>query len=181
MRQMKITVRRAEKTDAAVLNTLVNSAYRGESSKKGWTTEADFLGGQRIDEAGLLELINHPTKAILCMVDETKAIIGTVSLERFEDAIGVGCYLGMLTIRPTAQATGLGKNLMLEAEAFARKWGAVRMTLGVIQLRPELIAWYERRGYKKNGEIVAFPYGDVRFGEPKRADLHFVMFEKSLI
>lgn len=181
MRHMKYLVRRAEKTDAAALNTLVNSAYRGDSSKKGWTTEADLLGGQRIDEERLIKLIDHPLKAILRMVDEKSEIIGTVSLERFEDSKGVGCYLGMLTIRPTAQTGGLGKTMMLEAEEFARKWGATRMTLGVIQLRGELMAWYERRGYKKNGEIQAFPYGDVRFGEPKRDDLHFVMFEKSLI
>ncbi len=178
---MKNTVRRAENTDAPALNALVNSAYRGESSKKGWTTEADFLGGQRIDEARLLELMSDPANTILCMVDGTNVIIGTVSLEKFEDDNGVGCYLGMLTIQPTAQTIGLGKSLMLEAEEFARKWGAARMTLGVIQLRPELMAWYERRGYRKNGDIVAFPYGDTRFGEPKRDDLHFVMFEKFLI
>lgn len=177
---MEYTVRRANELDVSKLNVLVNSAYRGESSKKGWTTEADFLGGQRIDEARLRALLLEPKTAILCLVDDADNVFGCVCLEGFEDKKGQGCYLGMLTVKPTAQTGGLGKTLMSEAENFARASGAKRMTLSVIQIREELMAWYERRGYRKTGEIAPFPYGDVRFGEPRRDDLQFVTFEKLL-
>jgi len=50
----------------------------------------------------------------------------------------------------------------------------------VIRQRPELIAWYERRGYRLTGERRSFPYGDERFGQPNRDDLEFVVLEKTL-
>lgn len=189
----KFSVREARPEDAELLNLLVNSAYRGESSKKGWTTEADFLGGQRIDADRLREMIAEPNQKILCLLDESRGvsergtrddfgeIVGAVNLKKFEDSGRVGCYLGMLTVKPTAQASGLGRTLLQEAEKVAREWGADHMTLTVIQIRTELMAWYERRGYRKTGETEDFPYGDVRFGEPKRDDLHFVVFEKPLL
>jgi GNAT superfamily N-acetyltransferase len=175
---MNYTVRPATSNDVPALNKLVNSAYRGESSKAGWTTEADMLGGQRIDEERLSELMTDPRQTILCLVDEADVITGAVCLERNDKT---ACwYLGMLTIKPTLQAAGLGRKLMQAAEEFAVRFGAKEMTLGVIQVRTELMAWYERRGYIKSGEIIDFPYGDTRFGEPKRDDLHFVMFKKSI-
>lgn len=177
---MKFVFRPAVPADVPEIHQLVNSAYRGESSKKGWTTEADILGGQRIDEERLHEMLQEENQTLLCMFDERGDLCGSVSLERFEDDKGKSCYLGMLTIRPTSQAGGLGKQLMQEAEKFAKSRGANRMTLGVIQLRTELMAWYERRGYTKTGEREEFPYDDIRFGEPKRDDLFFVMFEKML-
>ena len=130
--------------DAPRLNQLVNSAYRGDSSKKGWTTEADFLGGQRIDEDRLREMIEDQDQRILCLVDESSQIVSTVNLN-FSQA-EKDCYLGMLTVEPTAQAAGLGRMLITAAEAYARERGAIRMTLTVIQVRVELMEWYERRG-----------------------------------
>jgi hypothetical protein len=50
----------------------------------------------------------------------------------------------------------------------------------VIHLRDTLIAWYERRGYRRTGETEPFPYGDERFGIPRRDDLYFVVLEKAL-
>ncbi len=176
---MKTTFRAALESDVSALHALVNSAYRGESSKAGWTTEADFLGGQRIDPERLTELIRDPRQTILCLFDESNRLIGTVCLERTDG--GRAFYLGMLTVNPSLQTAGLGKKLMIHAEAFAIQAGAVEMTLGVVSPRVELMAWYERRGYKKTGQTLPFPYGDVRFGEPKRDDLHFVMFAKPLV
>lgn len=173
-------VRLSTSVDVPSLHRLVNSAYRGASSRKGWTTEADFLGGQRIDEARLSEMLADKNQKILCLVDVNGLIIGCVNLQKFEDAKGVGCYLGMLSIDPEAQASGLGKQLMTEAQKFARAWGAKRITLTVIQVRTELMAWYERRGFVKTGEREDFPYGDIRYGEPTRDDLYFVKFEKTL-
>lgn len=175
---MKHTVREATIADAARLNQLVNSAYRGESSKKGWTTEADFLGGQRIDEDRLREMIEDCDQQILCLCDESSKILSVVNLKF--SAAGNDCYLGMLTVEPKAQGAGLGRLLISEAEDYARKKDAKRMTLTVIQVREELMAWYERRGYRKTGKFEDFPYGDIRFGEPKRDDLYFVEFDKAL-
>lgn len=177
---MNYTTRLALDSDVDRIHELVNSAYRGESSKRGWTTEADILGGQRIDPARIREILTNPAQAILCLIDDTQKIVGVVCLERVDGEGGVGVYLGMLTIQPTAQTAGLGKLLMRESEKFARAWGATYIELSVINLRPELMAWYERRGFKKTGDIEPFPYDDIRFGEPKRDDLHFVMFAKRL-
>lgn len=171
--------------DAGELAMLVNSAYRGDSSRKGWTTEADYLGGQRTSPEALRGEIERGARegkrVILCLREAKSSlapILACVSLERTSD---FGCYLGMLTVSPERQAGGIGRALLESAENFAReRWGASRMILGVIQLREELIAWYERRGYRRTGETKPFPYGNEAFGLPRRQDLHFVMFEKPL-
>jgi ribosomal protein S18 acetylase RimI-like enzyme len=85
----------------------------------------------------------------------------------------------MLTIEPTLQASGLGRGLLAAAEEFVHdRWQVSRMVMTVIEQRPELIAWYERRGYRRTGETAPFPYGDPRFGEPKRPDLRFVVLAR---
>lgn len=166
--------------DVTALNTLVNSAYRGESSRRGWTTEADVLGGQRIDEDRLREMIADPNQKILCARNRNSEIIACVALERFTDSFGVACYLGMLTVAPELQSSGIGKQLVRAAEDTARTMGAQRMTLGVINTRHELMAWYERRGYMRTMAKEPFPYDDPRFGIPMRNDLYFEIFEKLL-
>jgi ribosomal protein S18 acetylase RimI-like enzyme len=167
--------------DAEALSVLVNSAYRGESSRQGWTTEADFLGGQRTSAALLHQEISGQDRKILCLRTEPNGpILGCVFLQLETSRQPLRCYLGMLTVKPTLQARGWGKYLMASAESSAREWGAESVILGVIQLRESLIAWYERRGYKKSGETWPFPYGRLQFGAPKRDDLYFVILEKSL-
>ena len=171
--------------DASAICALVNSAYRGESSKKGWTTEADLLGGQRVDVDGIREAIGSPNRTILHLKAQvTGQIAACVSLDFSEaacDGRSHACYLGMLTVDPNLQASGLGKRLMKASEEFAGGKGAEAMLISVIQLRTELIDWYRRHGYQPTGQTKPFPYGDRRFGEPKRRDLHFVVFEKKLV
>lgn len=182
MESTRYSIQAADEQDLAELAALVNSAYRGESSRAGWTTEADFLEGQRTDPELLGEALKDVRRMILCLrAKDGGPILGCVALERFSDARGRGCYLGMLTVKPTMQRQGVGKILLMRAEEFALAGGATRMTLGVIQLRTELLAWYERNGYKRTGETKAFPYGDPKAGLPKREDLHFVLMEKPLI
>ena len=167
-----------QESELGEISELVNSAYRGESSRAGWTTEADFLGGQRTDPQTLLQHLKDKNRKIFrCRDRDSRSLLGCVYLERNPDD---SCYLGMLTVRPHLQNSGLGKVIMNHAEELARQWGARRMVLGVIQLRSELMAWYERRGYRKTGETKPFPYGDPKAGQPLREDLHFVMFEKIL-
>ena len=171
-----LTTRPATTADAPALVALVNSAYRGDSSKAGWTTEADLLGGQRIDVEGLTETIAIPGHVILLHMQDHLPV-ACVHLER----TGEDCYLGMLTVRPTRQGAGLGRQLLEAAERWAiAHWSARSMHLTVIVQRVELIAWYERHGYRRTGERKPFPYGDERFGLPRRADLAFEVLCKPL-
>jgi ribosomal protein S18 acetylase RimI-like enzyme len=171
-----LAIREAVTADAAALAALVNSAYRGASSKAGWTTEADLLDGQRTDVERLVETIAAPGNVIL-VNEQGGVLFGCVHLERTDEA----CYLGMLTIRPTCQGSGLGRQLLEAAERWAvEHWSSRSMHMTGIVQRTELIAWYERRGYRRTGERKPFPYGDERFGLPRRADLVFDVLRKPL-
>jgi ribosomal protein S18 acetylase RimI-like enzyme len=172
-----ISFRRATAADADAIAALVNSAYRGESSRAGWTTEADLLGGQRTDAGEITRLLGMAGSVILLCLAGGE-IIGSVHLERVDAATA---YLGMLVIRPVLQGGGLGSRLMREAEDYAGKqWGAVSMQMQVITLRDELIAYYQRRGYRRTGEMRPFPAGDPKFGLPRVAGLQFEVLEKPL-
>lgn len=175
--ERSLTLRAATVADVPALVALVNSAYRGDSSRAGWTTEADMLGGQRIDAELLAETLATPGTVVL--LDESGGTpIVCVQLERTGDA---DCYLGMLTIQPTLQGGGLGRQLLDAAEHWAATcWGSRSVHMTVIVQRTELIAWYERRGYVRTGEFKPFPYGDERFGLPQRDDLEFEVLCKML-
>jgi len=167
----------ATAADVAALVALVNGAYRGEGSRRGWTTEADLLGGQRTDPEGIAALIDAPGHVILLLRDPS----GLAACVLLEEKPGRTCYLGMLTVRPDLQGGGIGRRLLAGAEAYARdRVGAVAMEMTVIDVRHELIAWYERRGYIRTGEERPFPYGDERFGLPQRGDLRFTVLRKEL-
>lgn len=156
---------------------LVNSAYRGETSRAGWTTEADYLDGQRTDAATLRrDLAETPGAVVLTLRDAPQGpILGTVWLE---PAGGDAWYLGMLTVNPELQARQLGRTLLEAGETYALERGAKRIEMTVVQIRDTLIAWYERRGYARTGETRPFPYDDARFGVPRRDDLAFIVLEK---
>jgi ribosomal protein S18 acetylase RimI-like enzyme len=158
---------------------LVNGAYRGETSKAGWTSETELLGGQRTDADTLrAQLAASPGATILTMREsEIGEIIGSVWLE---PSGGAAYYLGMLTVNPTRQADGLGRVLLARAESFASAAGARTMRLTVIEQRESLIAWYERRGYRRTGEVKPFPDVDERVEAPRRGDLRLLVFEKAL-
>lgn len=162
--------------DVDEIVALVNSAYRGDSSRAGWTTEADLLDGQRTDADEVRTLIGTDDKFILlCMQGEE--IIGSVYLQH-EDHVA---SMGMLVIKPGMQGKGLGKKFMLAAEATAiRMWGVDKMQMNVITLRTELIAFYERRGFIRTGKIKVFPQ-EPRFGIPKVTGLQFELLAKSIV
>jgi len=169
-----LTLQLARTNDVPALVALVNSAYRGDSSRAGWTTEADLLGGQRIDAQRLAETIAAPNSVVLLHEAQGEPI-ACVHLERRS----ADCYLGMLTIQPMIQGAGLGRRLLEAAERWAvTEWDAQSIYMTVIVQRPELIAWYERRGYARTGEFQPFPYDDVRFGLPQRSDLKFEVLRK---
>lgn len=162
--------------DAAKIADLVNSAYRGESSEQGWTTESQLLGGQRTDPVKVCEMIQDPQSVILISHDQGK-IKACVYLQKKTDS----AYLGMLTVDPQEQSQGTGKQILAAAEDFTVKtWHLKKIEMTVITLRSELIAWYERRGYQRTGQYEPFPYGDIRFGVPLRDDLEFEVLVKNL-
>jgi ribosomal protein S18 acetylase RimI-like enzyme len=170
----------AQLKDSEELSCLVNSAYRGTSSYKGWTTEAEFLAGQRIDATSIKKMLEEVGTFILCLrSNKSASILGCVHLKLGINA-PFSCYLGMLTISPREQTNGWGSILLEEAEKFARKKGARSISLNVIYLRESLIEWYERRGYRRTGKTQPFPYGDETVGIPLRQDLSFLVFEKAL-
>ncbi len=174
----KGTLRKATVEDAYDISVLVNSAYRGESSKLGWTTEADLLGGQRTDPEQITEIILKASSVILLLFSSTQTLVGCVELENKDSETA---YLGMLTVAPTLQASGLGRHILHEAENFVRKdWRCSVMEMKVIELRTELLNWYQRRGYVLGSEKGAFPMENPRFGIPKRRDLSFVVLKKTL-
>jgi len=163
--------------DIPALHALVESAYRGDSARAGWSHEADLLGGQRIDGEGLAAIVADPAQHLLVLHDG-EAIRACVNLT--DKGNGVA-YLGLLTVDPRFQASGLGRSLLAAAEDHARNSiGASRLEMTVIVQRTELIEWYERRGYVLTGEHRPFPMHDERFGLPKRDDLDFVVLEKRL-
>jgi N-acetylglutamate synthase-like GNAT family acetyltransferase len=163
-------IRNATLKDIPALNELVNSAYRGESSRKGWTSEADLLDGIRTSETTLEEMIRRKNAVIL--VAEENEITGCVYLEQLDDAL----YLGMLTVKPDLQGKGLGAILMASAEDHAKSLGCKKIRMTVISRRNELIAYYTRKGFVDTNERAPFP-SDPKFGVPK-LPLEFMVMEK---
>jgi ribosomal protein S18 acetylase RimI-like enzyme len=169
--------RQATARDVPAIVALIESAYRGDASRAGWTTEADLLDGQRTDGDEVGRLVADPASRIVVALDEAGVLVGSVLVADEGDAI----YVGMFAVRPGLQGRGVGKALLAEAERVGRDElgrNAARMT--VLAQRSELIAWYERRGYLRTGTREPFPYGNPRAGLPRRADLVFEVLRKPL-
>ncbi|MDX2762173.1 GNAT family N-acetyltransferase [Streptomyces europaeiscabiei] len=172
-----LTFRDAADADVDALVALIESAYRGDSSRAGWTTEADILEGQRTDPEGVRQVIKSPDSRLLT-VERDGVILACCQLEHRGDH----AYFGMFAVGPAVQGGGLGKVIIAEAERIVREvWGAKEMHMTVISVRNDLIAWYERRGYRRTGRMTPFPYGDERFGIPLRDDLRFELLVKEIV
>ncbi|MGW2031362.1 GNAT family N-acetyltransferase [Streptomyces argyrophylli] len=172
-----LTFRDATDADVDALVALIESAYRGDDSRAGWTTEADLLEGQRTDPQGVLEVIKAPGSRLLT-AERDGRVVACCQLEHRGDH----AYFGMFAVSPALQGAGLGKVVMAQAERLARQtWGVTEMQMTVISQREDLIAWYERRGYRRTGRTQPFPYGDERFGIPLRSDLRFELLVKPLV
>jgi len=168
--------RAATPADLDAIVALVTSAYRGDSSRAGWTTEADFLGGNRIDAEVLRADIERPGSRVL-LAERDGALLACAHVSE-DDGAG---YFGMFSVVPGLQGGGIGKQVLAECERIAREdWRLPAMRMTVIDIRDELIAFYERRGYRRTGILKPFPYGDERFGLPQRDDLRFEVLEKTL-
>jgi GNAT superfamily N-acetyltransferase len=181
-----LSFRAATHDDIPAMIDLVTSAYRGDVSRQGWTTEADLLEGQRIDADMLRADLDTPASLVLLAVDsadEDRARLvacANIAAQASDDGVRTA-YFGMFSVSPDVQGGGIGKSLLAEAERIAHETlGCTRMRMTVIDVREELIAFYLRRGYVRTGIKKPFPYGDPRYGLPKRDDLRFEVLEKLL-
>ncbi|KAG4079342.1 hypothetical protein HA402_008034 [Bradysia odoriphaga] len=149
-----MTITEAIDLDIPQLNVLIERCYRGESSKQGWTSEADMLGGIRTNEELLKAEMTASGARFLKYTDEEGCISGCVYTRLIPEEKKV--YIGMLCVNPQIQAKGLGKQLMAAAENIGLENGCTTATIVVISRRTELLAWYERRGYAPTGEVQPF-------------------------
>lgn len=164
--------------DVTTIVALVESAYRGERAAATWTSEAAFIGGRRTDAEMVRATIEDPDAIVVLALDADGAV--TACCELHEPDRRGRSELGMFAVDPDRQGAGLGRRVLAEGERIAGRWGATAVELHVIHVRHELIEWYGRRGYRRNGEALAFPYGDERFGSPLREDLRFDVLVKDL-
>jgi ribosomal protein S18 acetylase RimI-like enzyme len=171
-----LSFRDATHADIPAVVALVESAYRGDASRAGWTTEADLLDGRRTGPDDIESILARERSRLL-LVERAGELLACAHVA-VEDGAG---YFGMFSVQPGLQGAGIGSRVLAEAErVVAQDWKCPSMRMTVIDIRESLIAYYERRGYKRTGIIKPFPYGDARFGLPKRADLRFEILEKPL-
>jgi ribosomal protein S18 acetylase RimI-like enzyme len=165
----------ANPADAMRLVELIRSAYRGEVSRQGWASEADLVGGERIDVDQVLKIIDEPNSMML-VLDGEQDIIACCQLTDLRDGLA---HFGTFAVHPSAQGVGLGRRLMAEAERHALTFGANMIEITVLAQQETLISWYERLGFRGTGEKRPFPV-DPRFARPLRDDLYFVVLAKTL-
>lgn len=174
MNPLQFRAAQAGDTDAVI--ALVESAYRGEASRAGWTTEADLLDGRRTGRDDIESILSRDRSQLL-LAERSGRLLACAHVA-VEDGAG---YFGMFSVDPLLQGQGVGKIVLAEAERIVRDdWACAMMRMTVIDVRDELIAFYQRRGYRRTGIRKPFPYGDARFGLPKRDDLRFEILEKAL-
>lgn len=178
MAPISLSIRKATPADLAPVLALVRSAYRGESSRAGWTTEAELVDDQRIDEDGLLAKINEPFGAVLVAQDEAGDILACCEVLKQSDTVG---YFGLFAVNPLRQAGGIGRTVLTAAEEYAKQtWGLTEMEMTVIWTREELIQYYIRRGYTLTEKTKPFPYAQLVGGKALRDDLYFSVLIKAL-
>lgn len=169
--------RNADLDDVDAVVALVERAYRGEASRRGWTTEADLLGGQRIDATMARDLIAGPGTVLLA----TDAAGTPVACVHLRDEGGRTSYFGLFAVEPARQGRGIGGAVLAHAASIVRRrWNARRIRMTVLRQRTDLIAFYERHGFHATGRREPFPYGDDRFGRPKVDDLEFMELVRDL-
>jgi ribosomal protein S18 acetylase RimI-like enzyme len=168
--------RLAVPADAGALVALIRSAYRGETSRAGWTTEADLVSGDRIDAAQVLAMIGGPG-SVLIVLDGGD---GPTACCQLEDRGAGVAYFGTFAVSPAAQGGGIGRRLMAEAERLAvGRYAATSLEMTVLAQQDKLIAWYERLGFRRTGETRPFP-ADGKYARPLHDDLYFVVLAKPL-
>jgi N-acetylglutamate synthase-like GNAT family acetyltransferase len=170
--ELSLSIASAAREDIPAITRLINNAYRGDPGSRGWTSEGVFMEGERTSEADMERLFDQPEKENFKCCTPEKEILGFVSLEKKSDSV----YLGLLTVSPDAQASGIGRQLLEFAESHARDLHKPAIVITVINIRTELVAWYGRRGYLPTGKIEFFPPGIYKGKVP----LHLIEMKKEI-
>lgn len=194
-----VFLRQAEVSDIDALEQLLNRCYRQAA---GWTNEADLVGGIRTTKDELLAVINDPKHYVFIYPKtttgerdgkETGELLGCIAVD-IKDEVTTNqragnqkAYIGMFAVLPELQGLGVGHQILQAAETFAQRHlqantqtpaqNPARLTMSILSHRPELLAYYQRRGYRLNGNSMPFPV-DGNNGEPKRQDLELLELEK---
>ncbi|MDE4455011.1 GNAT family N-acetyltransferase [Psychrobacter sp. DAB_AL62B] len=194
-----VFLRQAEASDIDALEQLLNRCYR---QTEGWTNEADLVGGIRITQDELANTIANPKHYLFVYPktttgerdgEETGELLGCIAVDIKVDAAAnkndgnKKAYIGMFAVHPELQGHGVGHQILQAAETFAQRHlqsdieatdeKPARLTMSILSHRPELLAYYQRRGYQLNGNKMPFPM-DGNNGEPKRQDLELLELEK---
>lgn len=172
----QIALRPARPDDVDHVVRVVTRAYRGIGEEAGWTTESALLDGGRTDAADVMDVLADPDAKLLVAEAETGEIVGCIKIEHANGR----AHFGLFAVEPGLQGSGTGTVLLRAAEDQARAWGCDFLDMEVLSPRADIKAWYERKGFLPTGTTSPFPYGDERFGRPKREDLHFDGFSKPL-
>lgn len=199
-----VFLRQAETDDIEALEQLLNRCYR---QTEGWTNEADLVGGIRITQAELASIIANPKHYLFVYPktitgerdgEETGELLGCIAVDIKVNAdtnksdlnstdSKNKAYIGMFAVHPQLQGQGVGNIILQAAETFAGRHLSSsdqqnnqqpsRLTMSILSHRPDLLAYYQRRGYQLNGNKMPFP-DDGNNGEPKRQDLELLELEK---
>ena len=167
---MKLVLVKAREQHIQEICDLVNMAYRGE---EGWTKETDFVGGERANLTEIQGYVSDPNAHLLICINNNE-IISCICIEKNEG----GAYIGLFAVHPKLQGTGLGKEILSQAEDYASTELKVKKyVMVVLSQRKELIEYYERRGYVRTGEKQEYPV-HLNVGIPLKNDLMIEYLEK---
>lgn len=186
--KQRVFLRQATADDVSALERLLNLCYR---SDQGWTNEADLVGGIRTTQAQLARVIAdskhyffvYPkTESGSREAKESGELLGCIAVEMSQYQSSNDAYIGMFAVHPELQGQGVGNVILEAAETFAERHlkstkQPSYLTMSILNQRPELLAYYQRRGYQLNGNKMPFPV-DGNNGEPKRQDLELLELEK---
>lgn len=165
----------ATANDIPSIKNLLNSAYRGESSRQGWTTEAHLIAGEvRTDEKALHDVLEKDESVILKYTSLANEIWGCVNLQKQGDKL----YLGMFSVQPQSQGAGIGKQLLQAADEYAIYMHCTCIYFTVISARTELINWYKRHGFIDTGKRT--PFVEDGLTGKHLQPLEFMVMEKYL-
>jgi N-acetylglutamate synthase-like GNAT family acetyltransferase len=136
-RAPNLRLRIAEAADGEAITRLINAAFQ---------VERYFLGADRI---ALEEIRARLTRGKFILAEEDGQLTGCVYVEPG----GERAYLGLLSVKPSLQGTGRGKQLMDAAEDHCRAAGCRFLDLRVVNLRTELPPFYQKLGYVETGSM----------------------------
>ena len=155
----------------------MNVAYRLDESRDGWTTETDLVGGPRADETMLLKDIERTGSRII-LASRDGELVGCAHVTQISAS---AAYFGLFAVRPSEQGTGVGRQLLAEAECVAREeWQLATLEMTVLDVRTELLAYYGRRGFQPTGDFKPFPPPGVDGIIVLREGLQLVVLRKDL-